>query len=146
MKRKNEMLTEYDFSNGVRGKYAEVQMVYQLKIQLQDVRPFVWRRILVKATATLAELAEVIICAVGWEGYHLHGFRIGTNHYQPKEEDDFGAFLDLNLLDESKFLLKDVLTEGGVFLFEYDFGDGWQHKITFEKIYSCRKLVIFVIN
>ena len=40
--------------------------ILQIKITLKDVRPAVWRRVLVPATLTLRRLHETIQGAMGW--------------------------------------------------------------------------------
>ncbi|QDV37688.1 IS1096 element passenger TnpR family protein [Tautonia plasticadhaerens] len=42
--------------------------IYQLKITLKDIRPSIWRRLLVR-DCSLAALHEVIQVAMGWENY-----------------------------------------------------------------------------
>jgi hypothetical protein len=51
---------------------------YQLKITLTRVRPPVWRRVRVPATATLDELHRVIQIAFDWDDDHLHVFAVST--------------------------------------------------------------------
>lgn len=48
---------------------------------------------------------------------------------------DFGLDLDDGFKDEKKYKVRDVLKNAGdKILYEYDFGDNWQHLITLEKI------------
>lgn len=48
---------------------------------------------------------------------------------------EFGMDWDDDLLDESNFKVKDLLSEvGDSFSYEYDFGDGWLHQIKLEKV------------
>ena len=105
--------------------------VYQLKIALRDIRPPIWRRVLVVPTTTLARLHHIIQSAMGWRGGHLHSFEVdGIQYTEPYEGD-----LDYGQLDETKVLLKRVLSrEGRSMAYVYDFGDDWRHKITLEKI------------
>src|SRR5258706_4464531 len=49
----------------------------QLRVELQDVEPLVWRRILVPENITLAKLHGALIGAMGWHGGHLHEHEIG---------------------------------------------------------------------
>ncbi len=44
--------------------------------RLRGVSPSVWRRLLVPANSTIAELHAVIQMAMGWEDQHLHAFEI----------------------------------------------------------------------
>ena len=50
--------------------------VYQLRIQLSGISPPIWRRILVAADCTIAELHQTIQLAMGWTDEHLHRFTI----------------------------------------------------------------------
>jgi pRiA4b ORF-3-like protein len=61
--------------------------VLQLKIQLADIRPPVWRRVLVPAEIDLGALHEVIQTACGWSNCHLHQLEIGTASYGPRDPD-----------------------------------------------------------
>jgi hypothetical protein len=46
----------------------------QLKIQIRDEHPPVWRRLVIPRRFTLAQLHAVIQIAFGWENYHLYQF------------------------------------------------------------------------
>ena len=50
--------------------------IFQIKVELRDVRPPVWRRIQVPGEATLTELNVVIQDAMGWADAHLHEFEV----------------------------------------------------------------------
>src|SRR4051794_8899446 len=50
--------------------------VYQLKVTLKDIKPPIWRRLLVP-DCTLTGLHEVIQAAMGWENYHMYDFEVG---------------------------------------------------------------------
>ena len=50
--------------------------VYQLRIQLNGISSPIWRRILVAADCTIAELHQTIQLAMGWTDEHLHRFTI----------------------------------------------------------------------
>jgi hypothetical protein len=107
--------------------------VYQLKITLRDSKPPIWRRILVPGHATLFDLHHIIQIAMGWGNSHLHQFVIGRVFYTvPSDEDSMRDEPDR---DESEYVLAEVApTSGRKFLYEYDFGDGWEHDILVEKI------------
>ena len=55
--------------------------IYQLRIQLKDVDPAVWRSVRVPAAITLAKLHKVFQVVMGWDDSHLHEFRIGAMRY-----------------------------------------------------------------
>ena len=44
---------------------------------------------------------------------------------------------DENLLDDRRYNLKKLLSEGDRIRYIYDFGDSWQHVITVENIQAC---------
>jgi hypothetical protein len=102
---------------------------FALKVSLDEVKPLVWRRFFVPATITLDLLHDVLQVVMGWEDYHLHEFLISERRYtedpeEPEEgEDEWGVVLG-HLISKAKTK----------FHYAYDFGDGWQHTITVEKI------------
>lgn len=68
---------------------------------------------------------------MGWTDSHLHQFTVGERCYGmlDPEWDSTGVY------DEKKIKLDQLLKKENDFLiYEYDFGDGWEHKITLEKI------------
>lgn len=105
-------------------------LLIQLRIMLLDVRPTIWRRILIK-DCTLSELHEYIQLAMGWENDHMHRFTVDGKRYGMPMPNDF----DMEYIDETQVKLSDFLPKSGKrfrFRYEYDFGDNWQHEILFE--------------
>ena len=111
----------------------KLRRVYQLKISLKGTKPPIWRRFLTVDTIRLDELHMLLQVIMGWTDSHLHQFiSKGTFYGVPDEEYDL---MDMEVLDETRFRLKQLLkTEKESIVYEYDFGDGWNHKITLEKI------------
>ena len=107
--------------------------IYQLKITLRDSRPPIWRRVLVPADFTLAKLHWVIQQAMGWTNSHLHHFRVGETYYSlPVPYTDWA---ELNEKDSRKVRLDQIAPRvKAKFVYEYDFGDSWEHEIVVEKI------------
>ncbi len=56
--------------------------IVRLKLQLEDIEPGIWRRIVVPSSYTLTELHAVIQGAMGWEDSHLHMFEISDKRYE----------------------------------------------------------------
>lgn len=102
-----------------------MRSVYQLEIVLKDVRPPVWRSILIPSDYTLAQVHEALLTAMGWEGIHLYAFRVGNSVYVMESYDWPEASIDPDTVR-----LGDLVTLGDEFDFNYDFGDGWEHRIT----------------
>jgi Plasmid pRiA4b ORF-3-like protein len=55
--------------------------IYQIKITLLGTKPPIWRRLLVPADLTLAQLHNVLQIAIGWEDGHMHEFRVGQRRF-----------------------------------------------------------------
>ena len=69
-------------------KSAVPPEVYQLKVTLLGTSPPIWRRLLVPADLTLAQLHDVLQAAMGWEDGHMHEFSIGQRRIgRPDPED-----------------------------------------------------------
>ncbi|MBC7911936.1 MAG: plasmid pRiA4b ORF-3 family protein, partial [Pyrinomonadaceae bacterium] len=109
--------------------------VYQLKIILRDVRPPIWRRVLVTDATTLHQLHWIVQAAMGWTNSHLHQFIIDDEYYSQKdfELDDWGH----EVKNENRVRLAALsLAPKRKFTYEYDFGDGWEHEILVEKVFT----------
>jgi len=105
--------------------------VYQLKIELVNSQPSIWRRVLVPGYVTLAVLHHVIQITMGWDDDHLHSFSCKGMRFSIPFDDDFLSEDE----DESKVRLNELLRRSRSSMrYEYDFGDCWEHKITLEKI------------
>jgi hypothetical protein len=105
--------------------------IYQLRIELLDVEPAIWRRVLVPATIKLHKLHVVLLWTMGWAGGHLHEFVIGQDHYGiPDPDYDTPPLIQR----EDRITLGAALGTRKAFTYLYDFGDGWEHRLTVEKI------------
>jgi hypothetical protein len=108
------------------------QKILQIKITLREIKPPIWRRVLVSNQMTLWDLHEVIQSVFWWAGYHLHEFKIGNVLYGDPEDSEF---MDFVKEDEELYKLSDFnFNKGSQFTYLYDFGDGWKHSILIEKV------------
>ena len=117
-----------------RRKNDGPQVTYELKVTLLGTRPPIWRRLLVPAEMTLAQLHDVIQAAMEWRNCHLHEFQIGDKRFGVPDSDDavMGAPVCLN---ERRVPMWEVLsTPGAQAVYTYDFGDSWEHSLTVERI------------
>ena len=103
---------------------------YQIKVSLNGVTPPIWRRLLVSSAIELGELHEVIQIAMGWTDTHLHQFVIGGERYGVPDLDFEDETISENGIRIGSLLKK----EKQRITYEYDFGDGWEHRILLEKI------------
>jgi Plasmid pRiA4b ORF-3-like protein len=107
--------------------------VYQLKATILDTKPPVWRRLVVPEDLTLSRLHDVLQAAFDWWDYHLHEFEIGGERYGVDDGEDWQP-----PKDERRTRLRSVAGEGSSFLYVYDFGDWWRHKIVVEKVIAAQ--------
>ncbi|MFI7495310.1 plasmid pRiA4b ORF-3 family protein [Kocuria sp. M4R2S49] len=114
----------------------------RLKVSLLDTDPEVWRLLELDAALTLDQVHEALQIAMGWRDSHLHLFTDTDPHERPRRGDGvLGGprrwMTDADLeepegLPETEWTLGQVLTEETSPLFyEYDFGDGWTHRLEF---------------
>jgi len=106
-----------------------------LKVTLENTRPAVWRRIVVRGDIKLDLLHAVLQTAMGWTNSHLHMFLIGADRYSdPTLVDDLDWQEEDKDKDERKVTLSQVVASGvNTFGYEYDFGDSWTHVVAVEK-------------
>jgi hypothetical protein len=123
-------------------------MVYQFKISLNDVSPPIWRRIQVPESYTFWDLHVAIQDAMGWLDCHLHQFEVINPKYgehdligMPDGEwDSEEVFSGWKTPIKRYFSLVNKKAN-----YDYDFGDGWRHKILLEKIMPAVPLVEYPI-
>jgi len=115
----------------VRGARPErIKLSWQLKIELLDVKPTVWRRIVVPEEIKLPKLDRVIQAVFGWTNSHLHEFVIGGVRYANGDED---LAEELDQVDETDVVLVKALgLDARCFDYVYDFGDDWHHVVMVE--------------
>ncbi len=114
------------------GKTSSDATIYQIKVTLKDSKPPIWRRIQVRSDITLENLHYILQTVMGWTDSHLHMFAIGGEHYGPTESDPTG---DLEMENERRVRLAEVVPSAGArFVYEYDFGDSWEHILQVEKV------------
>lgn len=110
----------------LRGMAQAGDPLLQVRITLRDVNgPPVWRRVIVPAAYSLDRVHAVIQAAMGWQDCHLHAFRVGDASYGPDPDGELG------FLDERKLRLGELTTNR--ILYEYDFGDSWEHELVIEE-------------
>jgi hypothetical protein len=97
--------------------------VVRLEVVLRGVEPVVRRTIDVPSDIGLPRLHRVLQEAFGWEASHLHQFRSGDRRWSLPSID----FDDELAEDERTATLADLPP---AFVYEYDFGDGWEHDVT----------------
>jgi len=106
--------------------------IYQIKVTLNDSKPPIWRRILVEDTTTLSKLHTILQTVMGWTDSHLHHFIINDEFYGEPDDDEYS---DIETKNEKRFHLNQFVERKGFkFIYEYDFGDSWEHTLLVEAI------------
>ena len=104
--------------------------VYAIKVTLLGTRPPVWRRILVPRDITLRNLHRTLQRVMGWTDSHLHQFI-----FRRLSLSDLRSRVGSKVADENRTKLRELIeTAGAKLLYEYDFGDGWQHELLLEEV------------
>jgi|SRR5580704_3023197 hypothetical protein len=107
------------------------QPVVQLRVTLKQITPTIWRRLLVPGSVRLSKLHLMLQAAMGWTDSHLHDFRIGDTVYGTQIDD----YPD-DEMNENDVTVVEVLREQRRFVYQYDFGDSWEHEIVVEARWS----------
>jgi len=133
---------------------------YQIKIELIDSQPLIWRRVIIPADVTFKRLHDTIQFYMDWWDYHLYEFEfpkeklIVTNDEEcyeenkfykkkykkskpTKEEDPLGIIdriIETTIRQPQTLKIDKYIEAYNTFEYVYDFGDYWKHKIELENI------------
>ena len=116
--------------------------VARLKITLDDMTPAILRRVEVPFDIRLDRLHLTVQAAMGWTDSHLYEIRAGDVSFSTPDPD--ADWVD-DFLDARKARLDDILEDAGTkkLVYLYDFGDGWEHTITIERITDLEPGVLY---
>lgn len=133
---------------------------YQIKIELVDSNPLIWRRVIIPADVTFKRLHDTIQFSMDWWDRHLYEFEFPQeklritndgetyeefNFYQKKYKDKaltnrndphgmIAHILETTIRQPQTIKIDRYLEKYKIITYVYDFGDDWQHKIELEKI------------
>jgi hypothetical protein len=124
-------------ANPNRSKQARKPASVAVRIELYDIEPLIWRRIVVPTSWPMSTLHHYVQWVMGWQDTHAHEFRIGDQVIAPdwwiKE-----ISLDRNTgdyRDERRVKVGIAVSEAastGEFEYIYDMGDDWRHRLVLE--------------
>jgi len=119
--------------------------VYCLDIWLMDIEPRIWRRLAVRPFMKLDRLHMVIQKVMGWTNSHLHQFIAeGDVRYSYPYPGSDGY--DDGTEDECLVKLSDLISKPkDRIIYEYDFGDCWEHMIELTAIEEAQTGVRYPI-
>lgn len=116
-------------------------MLLRMKVFIVGSEPAIWRLLEIDPSLTMDRVHEVLQTAVGWRDSHLHSFT-DTDPYvrlravngivrEPRRWVPLDLMEDSdNDLPETAWTLGQILTPvSGPLFYEYDFGDGWIHRL-----------------
>ena len=112
---------------------------YTIKVFLYEVEPLVWRRLTMPASATFADLHQVLQRSMGWSDEQSHQFRHGkgkslTSVISNKNDEQVAPGDDWK--DEAKVKLSGFVGRRRLplrLLYRYDFFADWTHELVIEK-------------
>jgi hypothetical protein len=111
-------------------------LVIRAHVHLVDIEPPITRVLELPKTLNLAGLHEVLQAAFGWTDSHPHQFIVGGLVYgAPEFDDEPGA--TGRTFEATEVRLADFVfrrREPIQMIYEYDFGDGWKHELTFTEV------------
>lgn len=82
----------------------------------------------------LADFHKVIQTTMGWTNSHMHQFIKDRTYYTRRYPGD-ELFGEMEYVDYQGLKISDLLKqEKDNIIYEYDFGDSWEHEILLEKI------------
>ncbi len=111
-----------------RRRHKREPQQLELRITLADVVPSVWRLVRVPDAFTLDQLHRIIQLSFCWLDYHLYEFAVGDRRFQAPDSEMEGEPSTLVTLAELQ------LAAGSEFVYTYDFGDEWEHRIRAERL------------
>ena len=138
--------------------YVQPTQIHELKITLKGSKPPIWRRFAVPSDIPLKNLNYVIQIVMGWTNSHLHQFVVLNVKPKPSPEEMRKLFRNEEwdkieecmrrdrswsdprmevdgAEDEKKAKLCELAPSvKSKFIYEYDFGDGWDHTVEVVKI------------
>jgi hypothetical protein len=121
------------------------QKIFQIQIALKGFKPKIWRRILIPSDLLLSDFHMIIQIAMGWTNSHLHQFIKNRKFYTMRMQDD-DLWDEMDNVDYKKMKVSDLLKkEKEKIVYEYDFGDSWEHDIILEKILPIDKNIKYPI-
>ncbi|GAB3953144.1 hypothetical protein GCM10029976_092740 [Kribbella albertanoniae] len=113
-------------------------VTYQVRVELEETEPLLWRRLELASDLFLNEVHDIIQVAFGWTDSHLHEFASGAAYYDQTSEHYLCPFQveeGETGVPENEVRLDEVLVEqGDELLYLYDFGDDWMHVIKLESV------------
>lgn len=106
---------------------------HRIRVSLSDVTPEIWRLFEIDGRMPLRSLHLALQTIIGWRESHLHAFTDGDPTVPGPNRPRRWAPSDVEnpdgTLPDETFSIDDVLSATDTIWYEYDFGDGWIHRL-----------------
>lgn len=113
---------------------STARVVLEFNVVLEGTDPSVWRTLRLGDDATFWSLHVAIQDAMGWQDCHLHAFEVGNVRL------GIPAEYETETLPGWEHRVLDYVGEPGeYFVYEYDFGDSWRHRVTLSALHPRGK-------
>lgn len=114
-------------------------VVFRVRVDLDGADPAIWRRLDLAGDLPLPRVHTLLQAAFGWLDCHLHMFRPARPGQEPQRRPfaNVGTadFCADDLPEEDEVRLDQVVARpGDRLLYEYDFGDSWEHLLVVEEV------------
>jgi hypothetical protein len=111
--------------------------VFQFKLEMPEILPLIWRRILIPSDYNFWDLHVAIQDAMGWRDCHLHHFEIKGKGKKAEDHigiPDFDRFSEMQeVLPGWEIPVFNYFNDLGVTAkYLYDYGDSWWHTVQLE--------------
>lgn len=109
-------------------------MAFQFYVSIKEIKPIIWRRLVVPKAFNFYQLHLVIQGAFGWTNSHL--FQFSKTGLTDKESIGMPYPYAEHIVHEAKDILISSLfkTPKAKQIYMYDFGDHWEHIVRLEAI------------
>lgn len=115
-------------------------VVYRIRVDIDDARPAIWRRLDLRSNLTLDVLHQVLQVAFDWTDSHLHRFSIGGAAFAHDSQVFLGTYDEDDGLPAAETRLDETLAEPGDILnYLYDYGDNWELTLRLEEVLPAEK-------
>ncbi|MCX7310244.1 MAG: plasmid pRiA4b ORF-3 family protein [Alphaproteobacteria bacterium] len=113
-----------------------------LRIELEDIKPLIWRRVAVPTAMNLKSVHGVIQAVMGWLDCHLWQFEASGRKYSLLIPND--SEWNERITDAATTTLSSLVADGVTDMrYVYDMGDNWQHKIIVEKLTPIDPAILY---
>ncbi len=135
----DQLINEDEAGSGLQYEPLKSSARIIFKVELCGCETTMWRRFSLPGDASFFDLHLAIQDSFGWEDRHLHQFELRSRREleatftstpgDEEKENEYGGF-------ENRVI--DVVQSGWPnFHYVYDFGDWWEHLVTFENLVSA---------